>query len=99
MGPSLGLAPVAFAGSVVAADLAGRGLTEVVVTGGRPDLVDVVQRRYLPGAVLAWGEPYVSPLWEGRTGSSEEGKAFVCRDYVCQAPTADPAILASQLAA
>jgi uncharacterized protein YyaL (SSP411 family) len=99
LGPSLGLAPIAFAGSVVASELARRGLTEVVVTGTRPDLVEVVQRRYLPGAVLAWGEPYESPLWEGRTGSSEAGKAFVCRDYTCQAPTADPATLASQLAA
>jgi uncharacterized protein YyaL (SSP411 family) len=99
MGPSLGLAPIAFAGSVVASELARRGLTEVVVTGTRPDLVEVVQRRYLPGAVLAWGEPYESPLWEGRTGSGEAGQAFVCRDYTCQAPTADPATLASQLAA
>ena len=45
----------------------GRGLAEVVVTGDRPDLVDVVRRRYLPAAVLAWGEAYPSPLWEGRT--------------------------------
>jgi uncharacterized protein YyaL (SSP411 family) len=99
MGPSLGLAPIAFAGSVVATELARRGLIEVVVTGSRPDLVEVVQRRYLPGAVLAWGEPYESPLWDGRTGSGETGKAFVCRNYACQAPTADPATLASQLAA
>jgi uncharacterized protein YyaL (SSP411 family) len=99
MGPSLGLAPIAFAGSVVAAELARRGLTEVVVTGSRPDLVEVVQRGYLPAAVLAWGEPYESPLWEGRTGSAEAGQAFVCRDYACQAPTADPATLAAQLVA
>jgi uncharacterized protein YyaL (SSP411 family) len=99
IGPSLGLAPIAFAGSVVATELARRGLTEVVVTGSRPDLVEVVQRRYLPGAVLAWGEPYESPLWEGRTGSAEAGQAFVCRDYACQAPTADPAALAAQLVA
>jgi uncharacterized protein YyaL (SSP411 family) len=99
MGPSLGLAPIAFAGSVVATELARRGLTEVVVTGSRPDLVEVVQRRYLPGAVLAWGEPYESPLWEGRTESAQAGQAFVCRDYACRAPTADPAALAAQLVA
>jgi uncharacterized protein YyaL (SSP411 family) len=32
--------------------------------------------------VLAWGEPYDSPLW----GDREEGYAYVCRDYACQLP-------------
>jgi uncharacterized protein YyaL (SSP411 family) len=99
LGPALGLAPLAFSGSVAVAELAGTGLTEVVVTGSRPDLVEVVRHRYLPGVVLAWGEPYDSPLWEGRAGSGSQGQAFVCRDYTCQAPTPDPAILASQLSA
>ena len=53
----------------------------------------------LPAAVVAWGEPYDSPLWEGRVGPGEAGKAFVCRDYACQAPTRDAAMLASQLTA
>jgi uncharacterized protein YyaL (SSP411 family) len=99
MAPALALAPIAFTGSVAAAELARGGLTEVVVTGSRPDLLEVVRRRYLPAAVLAWGEPYDSPLWEGRTGPGEDGKAFVCRHYTCQAPTPDAAILASQLTA
>ncbi len=90
--------PVAFTGLVAAAELAGGGLTEVVVTGDRPDLVEVVSRRYLPGTVLAWGEPYPSPLWEGRTAPEQSNLAFVCRDYACQAPTSDPSLrLASQL--
>ena len=97
MGAALGAAPVAFSGLVAAAELARTGLTEVVVTGDRPDLVQLVHQRYLPGAVLAWGEPYGSPLWEGRTGSDQAGKAFVCRDYACQAPTTEAAVLASQL--
>jgi uncharacterized protein YyaL (SSP411 family) len=84
---------------VAAAELARTGLTEVVVTGARPDLVEVVRRRYLPAVVLAWGEPYDSPLWEGRTGAGDQDQAFVCRQYSCQAPTPDPAILASQLSA
>ncbi len=95
--PALTLAPMAFSGSVAAAELARTGLTEVVVTGARPDLLSVVREHYLPAAVLAWGEPFDSPLWEGRTGSGAEGKAFVCRDYACQAPAADAGILASQL--
>ncbi len=97
MGPALTAVPVAFTGLVAAADLAARGVTEVVVTGDRPDLVAVVQARYLPGAVLAWGEPYPSPLWEGRTTPEVADLAFVCRDYACLAPTSDPVTLASQL--
>ena len=41
-----------------------------------------VQRRYLPDAVLAWGERYDSPLWQGR----RDGLAYVCHDYLCEAP-------------
>jgi uncharacterized protein YyaL (SSP411 family) len=99
LGPVLARAPVAFTGSVAAAELARSGLTEIVVTGARPDLLEVVRRRYLPAAVVAWGEPYDSPLWEGRTGPGLDGRAFVCRDYTCQAPTGDAAVLASQLSA
>jgi len=34
--------------------------------------------------VLAWGEPYSSPVWENRT----DGLAYVCRNRTC-APPAD----------
>jgi hypothetical protein len=98
MSPALGAAPVAFTGLVAAADLARTGLTEIVVTGDRPDLIEVVRRRYLPASVLAWGEPVDSPVWAGRTGPAQANLAFVCRDYVCQAPAGDAATLASQLA-
>jgi uncharacterized protein YyaL (SSP411 family) len=97
MDAALAAAPVAFAGMVTAGDLARRGLTEVVVTGDRPDLLETVRSRYLPGAVLAWGEPYDSPLWQGRRGPETAGLAFVCHDYACQAPASGPAELASQL--
>jgi hypothetical protein len=69
------------------------GPTEIAVVGDRPDLVHEVQRRYLPNAVLAWGEPYDSPLWEGR----QDGSAYVCRDFACQAPVNSTADLALQL--
>jgi uncharacterized protein YyaL (SSP411 family) len=92
MGPALGAAPIAFTGMVSAAHLL-RGVTEVVVAGDRPDLVAVVTGRYRPDSVLAWGESYESPLWEGRS----DGRAYVCRDYACQAPVGDPVDLAAQL--
>ncbi len=99
MSPALAAAPVAFTGLVAAADLARRGLTEVVVTGARADLLEVVRQRYLPGAVLAWGEPFPSPIWEGRTGPDTAGLAFVCEGYACRAPAGSARELVDQLEA
>jgi uncharacterized protein YyaL (SSP411 family) len=86
--------PAAFSWLLGAVDLVVTGVTEIAVVGDRPDLVRAVQERYLPTAVLAWGEPYPSPLWEGRS----DGTAYVCRDYACQAPAADVDTLLRQLA-
>jgi uncharacterized protein YyaL (SSP411 family) len=86
--------PTAFGHLLMAVDLVAHGIEEVVITGDRADLVDVAQRMFLPGAVLAWGERYDSPLWQGR----EDGAAYVCRNYACQLPARDPATLTAQLA-
>ena len=87
--------PTAFAHTVLTADLLARGATEVLVTGDRPDLLAEVRRHWLPGAVLAWGEPTGTPLWEDRP----PGHAYVCRGYVCQLPADDAVTLAGQLVA
>ncbi|MEA2843643.1 MAG: uncharacterized protein QOJ69_1314, partial [Actinomycetota bacterium] len=84
---------LAFSRSLDAVDLASYPITEIAVVGDRPDMVRAVQARYLPGAVLAWGEPYPSPLFESRS----EGLAYVCRDYACEAPVATVEGLVSQL--
>ncbi len=98
MQPMLAGHPAAATNFLAAVDLLVAGITEVVVTGERPDLVGAVQRQYLPGAVLAWGEPNESPLWEGRRGPDAEGKAFVCRNYACLAPVTEADALLSELA-
>ena len=85
--------PGAFTYLLGVVDLVTTGVTEIAVVGTRPDLVRAVQERYLPTAVLAWGEPYPSPLWEQRA----DGFAYVCRDYACQAPAADVDTLLDQL--
>jgi uncharacterized protein len=97
MGPALATAPAAFSAMVAAADLASEGITEVAVTGTRPDLVATVRGAYRPGLVLAWGERYDSPLWEGREGEGEGGLAYVCRNWACQTPVDEPAALAASL--
>jgi len=90
--------PQAFTYALAAVDLSISGPTEIVVPGDREDaavqaLVWAVHHRYLPTAVLAWGEPYPSPLWEGR----EPGRAYVCRNYACRQPVTDPDELVAQL--
>ncbi len=76
--------PLALAGAVAAAALSGGGITEVVIAGDRPELVRATRQRYSPYQVLAWGERHGSAIWEGR----DLDAAYVCRRYVCQAPSA-----------
>jgi uncharacterized protein YyaL (SSP411 family) len=98
MAPVMATQPLAAANFLAAVDLLESGVTEIAVTGDRADLVAAVQARYVPNAVLAWGEPYPSPLWDGRDGSATAGLAFVCRDYTCLAPVGAVADLAGLLA-
>ena len=91
--------PTAFTALLAAVDLLVSGVTEIAVVGDVDlhdnvhDLVEAVQTRYLPTAVLAWGEPYESPLWESR----DDGHAYVCKNYACQQPVTDPDALVAQL--
>ena len=85
--------PTAFGHVLAAVDLVARGTTEVVVAGDRPDLVAVARQRYRPDTVLAWGERYESPLWEGREG----GRAYVCRRFTCRLPSTTPEALLAEL--
>ena len=81
-----------FSHALLATDLKRRGTTEVVIVGGTDedgvdhemaDFVRVAHSIWRPDAVLAWGEPYDSPLWEGRT----PGHAYVCRAQICTSPS------------
>jgi uncharacterized protein YyaL (SSP411 family) len=85
--------PTAFSRALAAVDLVSAGVTEIAVVGDVPELVRAVQARYLPNAVLAWGEPDATPL----VGVPKDGLAYVCRDYACQAPVADVDSLLAQL--
>ena len=94
LAPMAGSHPGAFAHLLAAVDVLAGPAVEVVVVGDRPDLVAVAQRRFLPRAVLAWGERFASPLWEGR----EPGRAYVCQGFSCRRPATDVATLEGQLA-
>ena len=88
-------APSAFSNALVAVDLVAGGITEIVIVGDRPDLVRAARTHWLPNSVLAWGQPYDSPLWEGRAA----GFAYVCQHYVCQIPVDTVEALLAQLGA
>jgi hypothetical protein len=94
LGDTVDSHPTAFGHLLGAVDLWHSGITEVVVTGDRPDLVATAARAWRPNAVLAWGEPFGGPLWEGREGNW----AWVCRDFACRAPVGTPADLETELA-
>jgi uncharacterized protein len=91
--PVVAVHPLAVAHAIAMCALADGGITEVVVTGDRPDLVDSVRRRFEPTAVLAWGERTGSPLWDQRG----DGLAYVCRNYACRQPAATPGTLVAHL--
>ena len=93
IGRIMAQAPTACGNAIAAVDMRQIGLTEVLITGDRPDLVAVVQRSWLPNAVVAWGEPYESPLWVDRP----DGFAYVCKNFACQLPVSTPTDLQSLL--
>ena len=93
LGESVGGHPTAFGHLLGAVDLWHSGITEVVVTGDRPDLVATAAGKWRPNAVLAWGEPFGGPLWDERDGD----RAWVCRDFACRAPVDTPADLETEL--
>jgi uncharacterized protein YyaL (SSP411 family) len=82
-------APGAVSNALLALELRHRGVVEVVVVGDEPMMVKVAQTVWRPDVVLAWGEPYDSPLWDER----DEGFAYVCRNSVCDLPVSTPEAL------
>ncbi len=93
VGPVAARHPSGFGHLLAALDLYHRGAVEVAITGDRPDLVRQAAAGFRPRMVLAWGEPYDSPLWADR----RDDLAYVCHDFVCERPTDRADALAAQL--
>lgn len=86
-------------GHHLAVALSSQGPRELAIVGnGWRDLAQVYWRRYRPDIVLAASEKATDavPLLAGR--DTDVTTAFVCRGFVCDLPTTDPAELESQLA-
>jgi uncharacterized protein YyaL (SSP411 family) len=65
-------------------------------------LLNVVRDGYRPFQVVALGSPDVNlpaiPLLQDRGLVDGQAAAYICRDFVCQAPVTDPETLLAQLA-
>ena len=85
------------------------GVPQIVVAGPREredtrELLDVVRSQYKPTAVTVPIDPVhrdamagVLP-WVASMGMRDgKATAYVCREFACQAPTTDPAVLRTQL--
>jgi len=78
------------------------GMPQIVIVGERGSadtraLADVVRRRYLPTAVMVSVEPSRREALERRLPwvaamKDRDGRAtaYVCRNFACEAPTANP---------
>jgi uncharacterized protein YyaL (SSP411 family) len=96
--------PAGFGHLLGVADLLVHGAVEVVITGdassgGRRDLVAALGRRFVPSLVWATAtaegaadNALTRGKWDDRGPT-----AYVCRRYVCSAPTSDPEALVEQL--
>jgi uncharacterized protein len=99
--------PFAFGHLLLAADAYVDGAAEVTLVGPRPALrpfLEVVNRTYAPTtAVFAHdpaspAPPLLAGVLAGREAADGRAVAYVCRNFSCEPPVADPAVLAQSLA-
>lgn len=87
-------APSAAGNALSALHIMNSGITEIVIPGNSSIFLDVVRESWRPNAVVLWGNPDTSPLWQGRS----EGMAYVCERNVCMTPAHTVETLRTQLA-
>ncbi len=101
-------APTAFGRMLCALDFYLTSPAEVALigelrAGDMAEMLRAVWRDYVPNKVVAAAAPgdkdaaRIVPLLEARTEVDGRATAYVCRNYICQAPTTDPAEVARLL--
>ncbi|MCZ6788151.1 MAG: thioredoxin domain-containing protein, partial [Planctomycetota bacterium] len=96
----------AFASLLVGAELAAESAVQVAVVAERRDadsdaLLAEVRNRYLSNRVISFAtaadDTRGLPMLQGKGSLDGTATAYVCRDYVCDAPTTDPEVLGRAL--
>jgi uncharacterized protein YyaL (SSP411 family) len=105
----LGKAPTAFGQMLCSLDLYLGPSAEVALigelrAGDMMEMLDAVWRPYAPNKVVAAAEPEdveatrIVPLLVDRPQVDGKATAYVCRNYICEAPTTEPSEVARLLA-
>ena len=99
--------PHAFAKSLTVVDLLIEGPVELALVGtpgeaGFEALRREIGQHYLPNRIIAYHEPTTGdpppfPLLQGKGLVNGRAALYVCRNFACQAPITDPALVASTL--
>ncbi len=96
-------APRAFASMLAVLDFLSGGPVELALVGsdtGRAPLAAAAAAVYLPNRCIAHlrpGEASDLPLLRDKSGLADEALAYLCRDFVCEAPLKEPAALLEAL--
>jgi uncharacterized protein len=98
--------PAAFSQLLLAVDFLAAGPREIVIAGAvgsstAEALLEVVRARFLPNKVVARAHPDADtallPLLDGKTAPDGEARAYVCRNWACEAPVSTPSELEAAL--
>jgi uncharacterized protein YyaL (SSP411 family) len=90
--------PAAFGQLLMAVDFLAASPREIVVAGERGSppveaLLEAVRSRFLPQRVVALAsadaDTDLMPLLEGKTAPPGEARAYVCRNWACEAPVSE----------
>jgi uncharacterized protein YyaL (SSP411 family) len=103
--PAIARYPLAFGHMLVCADMLVNGAVELAIVGDPASdafrmLDRTVAERYVPSLVLAGGAPQSGTdvaLLRDREMLGGAATAYVCRNYACEQPTKDAAMLERQL--
>ena len=108
-GKQISRLPHAFAKSLAVVDLLLDGPVELALIGSSGEtrleaLRREVGRHYLPNRIIAHYDPASGhapsfPLLEGKGLVNGQAALYVCRNFACQAPITDPALVAPALSA
>jgi hypothetical protein len=108
-GKQINRIPHGFAKSLAVVDLLLEGPTELALIGTPGErryeaLRAEIGRHYLPNRIIAHHDPAVGdpppfPLLQGKGFINGQSALYVCRNFACQAPITDPALVAPALSA